>query len=246
MKRLIVDNSNTRTKFALVSSEGMEGLRVMKTADITIASVQTLLEGWQYESVGLCSVVPQAAASIVEACKDAEVCLLTTHLPLAVDFSGYAGLETLGADRIANALAAAQRGGKAVVAVDLGTATTFDVIIYQEGRMRFLGGVIAPGLSLYAGCLHGKTALLPEPADAWSGAVIGRTTQEAMQSAVRVGYPAMVDGVLDAIEQELDEALHVVLTGGDASRIAPCLRRRCAVEPMLTLQGIALAFGMHV
>ena len=178
---------------------------------------------------------------------DVVVEFLTPFVPLQVDFSGYEGIQTLGADRVANALAASQYRIFPVIAVDMGTATTFDVVVEREGRLLFSGGMIAPGLAAFSACLNGRTALLPVISSAEEqGSVIGSTTQEAMAAAVRVGYPALVDGILDEMEKELGEPAHVVLTGGDAALIGPRLRRKCIMEPMLTLNGIARAFGMHL
>ena len=74
--------------------------------------------------------------------------------------------------------------------------------------------------------------------------MIGGTTQEAMAAAVRVGYPALVSGILEEIEKELGEAVYVVVTGGDAAAVASRMSRDCRIEPLLTLNGIAQAFGM--
>ncbi|MBR4311195.1 MAG: type III pantothenate kinase [Akkermansia sp.] len=244
MNCVIVDNSNTRTKFALISSGKVVELRVIKTADVTEESVKDVLRGWSFDRVAVCSVVPHAAEQIAKACCGAEVQFLTPFMPLTVDFSGYGGIQTLGADRVANVLAAAHYQHFPVVAVDMGTATTFDVVVEREGRAVFLGGVIAPGMSAFSSSLNGRTALLPAVASMPQGSVIGGTTQEAMAAAVRVGYPALVSGILEEIEKELGEAVYVVVTGGDAAAVASRMSRDCRIEPLLTLNGIAQAFGM--
>lgn len=247
MNRLLVDNSNTRTKFALVSGDGVLERRVLQTADVCMENVKAVLQGWHFTEVGICSVVPDAAVSIAEACKPANVSFLTPYISsLGVDFLSYEGIETLGADRVANALAAANMGEFPVVAVDLGTATTFDVVVRQGDIVSFAGGAIAPGMTAFAHSLNHRTALLPGVSSTERGPVIASTTQSAMAAAVRVGYPAMIDGILDEMERELGEQLHVVLTGGDATAIAPRLRHHCQIEPLLTLRGIGLAFGLKV
>lgn len=244
MNSVIVDNSNTRTKFALVSCGRIADMRVLKTADITEERVQCLLEDWHFARVGICSVVPHAAERIAKACRGAKVDFLTPFVSSMVDFSAYAGVRTLGADRVANVLAAVQEKVFPVVAVDVGTATTFDVVDERDGKMRFLGGVIAPGMAAFAASMNGRTALLPEIESADQGSVIGTSTKEAMGAAVRVGYPALVDGILDEMEKELGKVVHVVLTGGDAAVVAARMRHDCRIEPLLTLNGIAQAFGM--
>ena len=73
------------------------------------------------------------------------------------------------------------------------------------------------------------------------GPVIGRNTEEAMSSAVCVGYPGMIDSLLDAIETELGERVHVIITGGDAQMLVPAMRHECIHVPSLTMEGIACA-----
>ncbi len=246
MNCLLVDNSNTRTKFALVADDRIIEVRMIPTSGITEENISLLLKEWHYAKVFICSVVPQAVPIIKQACQPAQVGILSAQMPLPVDFSSYEGLVTLGADRVANALAAARETKSPVVAIDLGTATTFDVVHWEDGEVRFLGGVIAPGLSSYAQCLQGRTALLPTAIIVNEVGAIGKTTAAALSSAVLLGYPAMIEGILSGIEKELGEKVNVVLTGGDAAWLAPRLSRCCKIDPMLTLRGIALAFGLRV
>jgi type III pantothenate kinase len=80
----------------------------------------------------------------------------------------------------------------------------------------------------------------------FQGPVIGRNTKEAMSSAVCVGYPGMLDSLLDAIEVELGEKAHVVITGGDAQTLAPAMRHKCIHVPALTLVGTACAAHINL
>lgn len=237
---LLVDNSNTRTKFML-SRDGVSGeVRVLPTADLTLASVQELLQGWKFCKTILSSVVPAAAEVLKTALSAYPLQMLSAGNAKGVDFSTYAGISTLGADRVANVLAAVQCVDLPLVAVDAGTATTFDVVVQGEILPCFAGGLIAPGFASVASCLHKRTALLP-PVDVPSaGVVIGQNTSEAMAAAIRIGYPGMVEAILNAIELELGEPVNVVLTGGDAKMLAAAMQRVCKVEPLLTMQGIAL------
>ncbi len=240
---LLVDNSNTRTKFVLSGAVHDGEIRYLPTADITEESVVATVSGWSFDRVCLCSVVPWAAQRIVSAFAPLPVDMLGARNVAGVDFSDYPEVETLGADRIANVLAAVRCSPLPLVAVDLGTATTLDVVVERNGQPHFLGGLIAPGYSAMATSLRNNTALLPECALVSEPAVIGRSTQEAMGSALYIGYPGMLDSLLDAINAELGENMSVVLTGGDAELVAPRLRWKCRIEPRLTLQGIALAAG---
>lgn len=238
---LLVDNSNTRTKFALSGAGAGAEVRTIPTSDITAEALLKLLSGWRFDRVCLCSVVPWAAEQIAQTFLPVPVVRLTPELATAIDFSGYPGTATLGADRVANVLAALTHVSPPFVAVDMGTATTFDVVVPGNPRPCFAGGMIAPGICGMAASLHASTALLPPLAPASRGTAIGRNTQEAMAAALRFGYPGMVDALLDAIEAELEEEVRVVLTGGDAEQVAAGMRRKAALVPALTLQGIALA-----
>lgn len=243
---LLVDNSNTRTKFALCGSGVDTEIRLLPTADISVASIRRLLGGWVFSGVCLCSVVPWAAACIEEALHEYPLVNVSPSVSSSVDFSAYPGVATLGADRVANVLAAVTLVPLPLVAVDLGTATTFDVVVASESLPVFRGGLIAPGYAAMAAALRSRTAQLPDAGDAAVCSVIGQNTLHAMSSAVRFGYPGMVDALLDAVEAELGEHINVILTGGDAETVAPLLRRRCIIEPGLTLQGIALAAGLQL
>lgn len=241
---LLVDNSNTRTKFAIARGGAIREIRILPTTDLSVAAIQHLLADWQVDRVCLCSVVPRTARILEEALQAYPIVRVSPEAVQMVDFSAYPGVQTLGADRVANVLAAVQHAPLPLVAVDLGTATTFDVVVQGTDRPRFKGGIIAPGYAAVASCLHAATAQLP-PVSAQEGAhVIGRNTQEAMSSALRIGYPAMIAALLDAIESELGEPINVVLTGGDADMVAASMNRKCRIESCLTLQGIALAAGL--
>lgn len=246
MSYLLVDNSNTRTKFALCEEHGQVDMRVIPTVEISSSALQLLLQDWQFEKVCLCSVVPGASAVIRQVCKGKEIIVLDARTSDAVNFSQYPGIDTLGADRVANVLAAVRLLDLPVVAVDAGTATTFDVVTMGADGPCFRGGVIAPGIAAMARCLNLSTALLPVVEGWQSAPTIGRDTAESMGSAIRLGYPAMVDAILDSIEQEVGQPVHVVLTGGDAGALAPLLRRSCHMAPLLTLQGLAFVAGIQI
>ena len=244
---LLVDNSNTRTKFLLCRGEEAMELRIVPTAEVSVARVCDVVAGWQFDSVVLCSVVPAAARVISTAFAGYAIKLVSAADVQEIDFNSYPGISTLGADRVANALALLVNASLPAVAVDFGTAVTFDVVVPQHSRPRFAGGVIIPGCRTFAESLHLRTALLPAGVTLEKNCpVIGRTTQEAMVSGVRIGYVGMIDALLDGIEAELGEPLHVVLTGGDAELMATFMRRSCKVEPAHTLQGIALAAGYRL
>ncbi len=237
---LLVDNSNTRTKFMLARGrELLPGQRMLPTAELSSRAVRALLQGWDYGRAALCSVVPAARSSII-AGLGMEPLLLGADSPMNI-LLDYPLPATLGADRLANAMAAAERCPLPCVAIDLGTASTFDVLVEGEGRPRFIGGVIAPGLAAMGQYLGRNTALLPalearEPQNA-----IGRSTAEALHAGAWHGYRGLVREILRSIAAELGRQPCVIATGGDAALLASALPEICAVDPFLTFRGIALA-----
>lgn len=232
---LLVDNSNTRTKFAL-SADGE--IRTMATAELSPMAVGALLQGWDYHRVCICSVVPAAQEVLQAAFAGKPVCRVCTGMVPGL-FAGYPGAGTLGEDRIANALAVADMPSLPVVAVDMGTAVTFDVVCPGP---RFAGGIIAPGLQMMADALHGSTAQLPtvnvEHAPVCG---IGNTTEEAMRAGVWLAFCGMMRETLQAIAGELGTRPRVVATGGNAAAAAACVRELDCVDEHLTLKGIARA-----
>jgi len=150
--------------------------------------------------------------------------------------------KSVGADRIVNTLAAREIFGCDTIAVDMGTATTFDCIT-ADGV--FLGGVISPGLSAGLEWLDKRTAKLPRVELAPPGMVIGRRTETCIQSGVFYQAVDGVDGIVRRIKAEWGkpEAL-VVATGGFCKILGPHLATVDRIEPYLTLYGLALA-GRH-
>lgn len=246
MSFLAVDISNGRTKLALAcGGELVSEVRVLRTAELTAQALQTICADWVYEAAVLSSVVP-AAACAAESFFAGLVPVLRVNAAadLPVDFSCYTGRATLGADRIANAVAAAVAGpSKALVIVDAGTATTIDVVLPaagEGGKPRFLGGAIAPGVGTMVQALHGGTAQLPAVPLALPAHAIGQGTVEAIQNGCVRGYRGLLRVLIAEMEQECACRLLPVLTGGDAPLLAELMPELGVPEPLLTLRGIAL------
>jgi type III pantothenate kinase len=146
---------------------------------------------------------------------------------------------SVGADRIANTLAARELYGRDTIAVDLGTATTFDCIT-KEGV--FVGGVISPGLPAGLEWLASRTAKLPRVELGPPQAVIGRRTETCIQSGVFYQAVDGVDGIVRRIKEEWKKPdAYVVATGGFSSVVGSFLSTVDEVEPFLTLYGLAMA-----
>lgn len=251
---LAVDVGNTETVLGLFRDvetlEPLDAWRVAtdprRTADEHAMLVQGFLDRSRSPSDGplrraaVASVVPSMDRTWAEACSRLELAHRAlgadSDLPIRLDVEDPAGV---GADRIVNTLAAAHLYGRDTVVVDLGTATTFDCIT-SEGV--FLGGVISPGPR--AGVLElGRTASrLPQAELSPPDRVVGRRTEDCLNSGVFYSVVDAIDGIVRRILEEWGaEDPLVVATGGLVDLIAPHCRRVHRVEGYLTLKGIALA-----
>lgn len=143
----------------------------------------------------------------------------------------------LGADRLINAFAAWEAHKQALVVIDFGTATTFDVV---SAKGEYLGGVIAPGINLSLEALRQAAAKLHGVAIAHPAKVIGTNTTGAMQSGIYFGYTGMIEGIVSRIKQERGEPMKVIATGGLAPLYAEATSMIDMVDPDLTIRGLEL------
>ncbi len=147
----------------------------------------------------------------------------------------------VGADRIANAVAAYDLYGGPTVVVDFGTSNNFD-IISADGE--FLGGAIAPGIETSLDAMFGRAAALGQVPLVEPRHVIGKSTVEAIQSGSIYGFSGQIDGLVDRFAEELGTC-NVIATGGLASLIAPVSSTIQEVEPFLTLHGLRLVYSRN-
>lgn len=150
----------------------------------------------------------------------------------------YGNPSEVGADRIVNAIAAYDKYQKGLIAIDFGTATTFDVI---SDKGEYIGGAISPGIMIASEALFEHASKLPR-VEIFSqpGSVIGKDTAGSMKSGIIYGYAGLVDGMVNRIKKEVDFPLTVLATGG----LAPLMRGASEtieiVETSLTLEGLRL------
>lgn len=197
------------------------------------------------------SVVPCLTSVVTAMCRDR-----FSQAPLVVGPGVRTGMAVryeppgaLGSDRLVDAVAARAQCGSPVIAVDFGTATTFNVV-GPDGD--FIGGAIAPGVGVAAEALARAGARL-SPIDlvaAPNMPAVGRTTEHAMRSGVLYGFAGLVGGLLARIDAELAclgvrEPAPVVATGGRSALIAPLVPRIGVIEPDLTLDGLRLILEMN-
>ena len=199
----------------------------------------------QVRHIIIASVVPPVETTLRQLC---EKCFhitplfvepgIETGMPLLVDNPA-----ELGADRLADSIAAFERYGGPCIVVNFGTATKFEVI---SARCEYLGGAIAPGLGISADALFSRAARLTRVDIKRPAKVIGTNTLAHLQSGLYFGYIGLVDGILERILSELGAELgeqpRVIATGGLARMIAEDSRYIAAIDDMLTLDGLRILF----
>ena len=246
---LVIDTGNTTTVAGIYDGDELIAQwrlsSILHTSDelgiymLTLLSTKGITPS-QIHGAAFASVVPSLDFSTREAIKQ-----YFSVEPLQVNALTDTGLPVLtknprevGADRIVNAVAGRAKYGSPLIVADYGTAITFDVVS-QEGS--YLGGVIAPGLNSSISALFSKAAKLPQVALNIPENVIGRNTEEAIQSGILFGNAGLTDRITDMIrEQPGMNAAKVVATGGHAGLMAKVSRNIDVVDKWLTLEGLKM------
>jgi type III pantothenate kinase len=239
---LLIDVGNGRTKLALASTEHILARQEVASKPLEPAALQAALADWSWQQVIFCSVVPDASA-VLRAYFGPQLMELRHDQPMGIRIR-YPKPASIGADRLANAVALVAKYGAPGVVIDFGTAVTFDIVAADA---HYIGGVIAPGLRLMTDYLHERTALLPKVELMEPRVAIGQSTVEAIQAGAALGYRGMVRGILAAVLQELPDSAQaaVVATGGDAEWIVSGMSEVQAVDPDLTLHGLLLTANLR-
>lgn len=165
-----------------------------------------------------------------------EATFLTAASPHGLRIT-YDPAHAVGADRIANAIAALEMVAPPIVVIDFGTATTFDVI---DASKTYLGGAILPGPVTALQTLTSRTAKLPGVELQAPPSAIGRNTVHALQSGAVFGYAGAIEALTSRITSELGATPTILATGGLAAIFQPLCPSITVVEPMLTLEGLRL------
>jgi len=236
---LLIDIGNGRTKLALSTAEALHERRETSTRELSVSLLTQALEGWAFDRVVMCSVVPRAS-EVVRDFFGTKLTELRHDADLGIGIR-YPKPSSIGPDRLANAVALAglyAKPGQPGIVIDFGTAVTFDVLSADH---HYIGGVIAPGLRLMTDYLHERTALLPHVELREPETAIGQSTEGAILAGAAIGYRGMVRGILDALKKELPgESPAVVATGGDGEWIVQGMSEVQAVDADLTLHGLRL------
>lgn len=222
----------------------------IKTADQYCAELKTMLGLFDVDPANVegsivSSVVPLVQQVIVQALErlTGKPCLtvgpgLKTGLNIKIDNPAQAG-----SDLIVGAVAAIEAYGAPLCVIDLGTATTISVI---DRDKVFRGGSIAPGVMLSLNALSSGTAQLPAISLERPRKAVGTNTVDSMRSGLLLGSAAMLDGMLERIEDELGYPTRVIATGGLAKFIVPLCKRKMEIDDHLLLRGLDLLYRRNI
>jgi type III pantothenate kinase len=251
---LAIDIGNTETTVGVFDGEKKKAAfqittSIHRTADEAAVMIISILrnrglEASDIKEVALCSVVPPLTIIFDDMIKryfNVSPLIVTVGIKTGIRICMDNPRE-VGADRIVDAIAAHRLYGGPVIIVDMGTATTFEVVS-RNGD--YLGGAIAPGIMSSSEALFQRAAMLPRIELAPPGKVIGTNTIDAMKSGVVYGYVGLVEGMVQRIQKELGARVKVVATGGFSGLIARETSVIDEVNPDLTLIGLRLVYHMN-
>ena len=248
-----VDIGNTETTVGIGSKDNWDSYRFTtrdtNTPDELLALFNSTFQiksevKKDIEGAIICSVVPQATNSFSEAIRkylNLEPVIvgpgIKTGLKVNID-----NPKELGPDRIANSVAGYLITETDTVVIDLGTATTFDVVSKNK---EYLGGSIAPGIKISLDALTLKTASLKSVELDTPNKVIGKNTYEAIQSGLIMGHASMIDSMVEKIILEIDIEPKIILTGGLSKVVQPILNVSVEYIENLTLVGLEEIFKLN-
>lgn len=248
----VADVGNSQTSFGLFEGEKLAAhwraeTRLAWTED-ELASL--LIPLFATKSLAFSDIRLFAVASVVPGVESAFRTFATRYLRVDAyfvdgtsDFGGVLDIKTpseLGADRVANAAYAVKHLPLPAIVVDVGTATTLDVV---DAERRYRGGAILPGLRMSALALGQRTARLPVIAPKLPSKAIGRDTVESLESGLVLGYADGLRGLVERMEKELGTKATVVLTGGSGAVFDVAFGRPVPYVAELTLEGIRILVG---
>lgn len=207
--------------------------------------IEALLRNYGVDCVIMASVVDELSDKVYNSLKN-----VFNIAPIVVSDKIDCGVKIIadntsevGADRIANAAAIAKMNIGAAIAVDFGTATTFDIV---NSKKEFCGGIIMPGLKTQLKSLYSATSKLPEIEIDFSPCALGQNTKDAILAGVIRGSACMVDGLVEQCENELGERVTLIATGGYSGLMSNYMKRKFDyVNPILTLEGLKYIYELN-
>ncbi|PRR94657.1 type III pantothenate kinase [Bacillus atrophaeus] len=195
----------------------------------------------QIEGIIISSVVPPIMFALERMCKKyfhIDPQIVGPGMKTGLNIK-YDNPKEVGADRIVNAVAAIQLYGSPLIVVDFGTATTY---CYIDENKQYMGGAIAPGITISTEALYSRAAKLPRIEIARPDQIIGKNTVSAMQSGILFGYVGQVEGIVKRMKWQSSQEPKVIATGGLAPLIANESGCIDIVDPFLTLKGLEIIY----
>jgi type III pantothenate kinase len=241
---LCIDIGNTSVAVGAYSEgEILRMERFFPARDSLAQALQGFIAGEPLAGAAISSVVPARnddwSAALLSGW-GVQPLIIGSECRLGVQID-YPRPERIGADRLANAVAATALFGAPVVAADFGTALTFDVV---SAAGAYIGGVIAPGLPLMCDYLAERTALLPSVAIRPVDSMVGRSTEEAMLIGAQTGYRGMVSAIIAGIARQIGD-FSLCATGGYAEWVLHDWPGTCHIVPELTLIGVGRIYELN-
>lgn len=251
---LVIDIGNTNTVLGIFEKDELkENWRITTKRDQTVDEYGILINSlFKISKIDIIDIKGIAISSVVPP-------LVTIINEMSVKFFGiepfivqpgintpirilYENPKEVGADRIVNAIAAIHLYGVPLIIVDFGTATTFCAI---SSKGEYMGGVIAPGISISTDALYQRTSKLPRVELKHPNSVIGKNTPSSIQAGIIFGFAGMVDGIIKKMKKEIDGNPVVVATGGLVNLIAKETESIQKINPNLTLEGLRMLYEIN-
>ena len=249
---LLIDIGNTSTTIGFYSNASIKNVLRLKT-NIEVRNKEEysyILNGFVLmhkirtpEGAVISSVVPEVTPPIINAVKKTfgiEALIVSCKIKTGLKFD-IKNVERLGADRIADAVAAYRLYKGPLLVIDFGTATTFS---YIDAKGQFRGGAIMPGILLSAETLADKTARLPRVKLKEPDKALGKDTAENILSGIIFGHAGAVEKIIKEIKREVGKDFKVIITGGYADLMIPHIRID-HMNPLLTLEGLRIIYELN-
>jgi len=244
---LMIDIGNTHTVIGLFENGKLRydwrlSSTLQRTEDEKWAVLSSFFKDIDFDykninGIAISSVVPNNTIiydRMIEKYFNKKAFHITSNLKLGMEIL-YENPNSVGADRICNAVAGKEKYGYPLIILDFGTATTFDCI---DSNGNYIGGVICPGIESAASVLHHKAAKLPKIELEFPDNIIGTNTEESMQSGIMYGLVEMIEGLIKKISSEMKSKPKVIATGGLASVISSKTDSIKSIDLELNLAGI--------
>jgi type III pantothenate kinase len=244
---IVGDIGNTETKICLVNSKNKIIKKViLGTKKINSSSLKKTLSSFNLKNKKIqkslfCTVVPKSFNKIKNffekiykiKCQELKTLKLNQLIKIKVNY------RQIGSDRLANALGVINNKDNFII-LDLGTATTFDVLIKKS----YHGGVIAPGIKLSLSTLSNKATLIPNINLKKTNKVIGLNTINAVRAGFFWGYIGLIDNIINLIKKETKKSFKIIITGGFSDLFKNSIKTKVILNKDITIKGLIKASNL--